>query len=138
MSATELLEKIDPKTVPKVPFQDKIIYARIEEIYDGDTVKIIVLFGETPVKLSLRILGIDTPEIKGQCASELALALRAKEFTQSFLKGGHVEIRQTGIDKYGRVLATIRRGDQDLGDALIAEGLARPWRGTREQWCNAK
>ena len=59
MSATELLEKIDPKTVPKVPFQDKIIYARIEEIYDGDTVKIIVLFGETPVKLSLRILGID-------------------------------------------------------------------------------
>jgi hypothetical protein len=38
MSATDLLEKIDPKTVPKVPFQDKIIHARIEEIYDGDTV----------------------------------------------------------------------------------------------------
>jgi hypothetical protein len=59
MSTTVLLEKIDPKTVPKVPFQDKIIYARIEEIYDGDTVKIIVLFGETPVRFSLRILGID-------------------------------------------------------------------------------
>ena len=59
MSATDLLEKINPKTVSKVPFQDKIIYARIEEIYDGDTIKIIVLFGETPVKLSLRILGID-------------------------------------------------------------------------------
>jgi endonuclease YncB( thermonuclease family) len=64
MSATELLERIDPKTVPKVPFQDKIIYARIEEIYDGDTVKIIILFGDIPVRFSLRILGIDTPEIK--------------------------------------------------------------------------
>ena len=95
--------------------------------YDGDT------FNAT-----FRIANIDTPEIKGQCASERALALRAKEFTQTFLKGGHVEIHQTGIDKYGRILATIRRGDQDLGDALIAEGLARPWRGKREQWCNAK
>ena len=64
MNQIDFLERIDPKTVPKVPFQDKIIYARIEEIYDGDTVKIIVLFGETPVKLSLRILGIETPEIK--------------------------------------------------------------------------
>lgn len=59
MSVTDLLERIDPKMVPKVPFQDKIIYARIEEIYDGDTVKIIVLFGDFPVKFSLRILGID-------------------------------------------------------------------------------
>jgi len=59
MSTTDLLERIDPKTIPKVPFQDKIIYARIEEIYDGDTVKIIVLFSDVAVKLSLRILGID-------------------------------------------------------------------------------
>jgi hypothetical protein len=59
MSSTDLLEKIDSKTIPKVPFQDKIIYARIEEIYDGDTVKIIVLFGDFPVRFSLRILGID-------------------------------------------------------------------------------
>jgi hypothetical protein len=59
MNSREFLERIDPKKVPKVPFQDKIIYTRIEEIYDGDTVKIIVLFGETPVKLSLWILGVD-------------------------------------------------------------------------------
>lgn len=59
MNPIDILERIDPKTVPKVPFQDKIILARIEEIYDGDTVKIIVLFGDVLVKLSLRILGID-------------------------------------------------------------------------------
>jgi hypothetical protein len=33
------LERIDPKTVPKVPFHNQIIYAKIEEVYDGDTVK---------------------------------------------------------------------------------------------------
>ena len=59
MNPIELLDRIDPKTIPKVPFQDKIIFAQIEEIYDGDTVKIIVLFGDVAVKLSLRILGID-------------------------------------------------------------------------------
>ena len=59
MSVIDLLERIDPKTVPKVYFQDKIIYALIEEIYDGDTVKIIILLGDVSVNLSLRILGID-------------------------------------------------------------------------------
>jgi len=59
MSASVLLERIKPKTVPKVPFQDKIIFARIEDIYDGDTVKIIILFSDMPVRFSLRILGID-------------------------------------------------------------------------------
>jgi hypothetical protein len=37
MNLIEILEKIDPKKVPKVPFQHKIIYAKIEEIYDGYT-----------------------------------------------------------------------------------------------------
>ena len=58
------LESINPKMVPKVPFQNEFKHARIEEIYDGDTVKIIILFGDVPVRFSLRILGIDTPEIK--------------------------------------------------------------------------
>jgi micrococcal nuclease len=26
---------------------------------------------------------------------------------------------------------------RDLGETLIAEGVARPWRGRREPWCDA-
>jgi len=92
--------------------------------YDGDT-----------LRATFRIANIDTPEIKGACDSERKLALRAKNFTSEWLSKGAVTIKQTGLDKYGRVLALITRNGDDLGLALIEAGLARPWTGRREKWC---
>ena len=92
--------------------------------YDGDT-----------FRATFRIANIDTPEIKGECDAERELAQRAKVFTERFLAQGNIMIRQSGIDRYGRVLAVVSREGYDLGEALIAEGLARPWKGKREQWC---
>ena len=92
--------------------------------YDGDT-----------FRATFRIANIDTPEIKGECDAERELAQRAKVFTERFLAQGNIVIRQSGIDRYGRVLAVVSREGYDLGEALIAEGLARPWKGKREQWC---
>ena len=86
----------------------------------------------------VRISNIDTPEIKGACAYERDLAQRAKAFTGEWLSKGNVVIRQDakrGTDRYGRMLARVERGGKDLGEALIAAGLARPWRGKREPWC---
>ena len=86
MNELERLESIDPKTVSKVPFQNEFKNARIEEIYDGDTVKIIVLFGDVPVRFSLRILGIDTPEIKqgeGRLPEERQAAIKVRDYMRS-------------------------------------------------------
>jgi micrococcal nuclease len=92
--------------------------------YDGDT-----------LRATFRIENIDTPEIKGACDAERKLAVRAKEFTAAWLAKGKVTIQQTGVDKYGRVLARVERAGEDLGEALIGAGLARPWKGRREKWC---
>ena len=92
--------------------------------YDGDT-----------LRATFRLENIDTPEIKGACDAEKKLALRAKDFTKAWLAKGKVTIQQTGIDKYGRVLARVDRNGEDLGEALIKAGLARPWKGRRERWC---
>lgn len=92
--------------------------------YDGDT-----------LRATFRLDNIDTPEIKGACEAEKKLALRAKNFTKDWLAKGKVTIQQTGIDKYGRVLARVDRSGEDLGEALIKAGLARPWKGRRERWC---
>ncbi len=92
--------------------------------YDGDT-----------LRATFRLDNIDTPEIKGACEAEKKLALRAKNFTKGWLAKGKVTIQQTGIDKYGRVLARVDRSGEDLGEALIKAGLARPWKGRRERWC---
>lgn len=97
---------------------------RVFANYDGDT-----------LRATFRLENIDTPEIKGACDAEKKLALRAKDFTKAWLAKGKVTIQQTGIDKYGRVLARVDRNGEDLGEALIKAGLARPWKGRRERWC---
>ncbi len=138
MSATDLLERIDPKTVPKVPFQDKIIYARIEEIYDGDTVKIIVLFGDTPVRFSLRILGIDTPEIKhaeGRLPEENKAAIKVRDYMRSLFPKSIAKICIRDWDKYGgRVLGELfLETGENVAEILIHGGWARPYHGEKKK-----
>jgi endonuclease YncB( thermonuclease family) len=92
--------------------------------YDGDT-----------LRATFRIANIDAPEIKGQCDDERRLAIKAREFTRVWLAKGRVTIKQTGVDRYGRILALVERNGEDLGKALIAARLARPWVGRRQPWC---
>lgn len=66
--------------------------------YDGDT-----------TRATFRIANIDAPELGGKCAAEKHLAIKARDFTRAWLSRGNVVIRQTGIDRYGRVLATIEQ-----------------------------
>ncbi len=55
--------------------------------YDGDTCYIIYeSLPESLQKMSIRVLGIDTPEIKGKCDKEKELALEAREFANSVFK----------------------------------------------------
>lgn len=61
-----------------------------------------------------------------EATKRLAAILSSHEFT----------IEPSGKDRYGRVLARFRIGDTAAGDMLIAEGLARRWRGRREDWCS--
>jgi len=138
MSTTDLLERIDPKTVPKVPFQDKIIFARIEEIYDGDTVKIIVLFGEIPVRFSLRILGIDTPEIKhgeGRLPEEHTAAVKVRDYMRSLFPKNIAKICIRDWDKYGgRVLGELfLETGENVAEILIQGGWARPYHGEKKK-----
>lgn len=93
--------------------------------YDGDT-----------VTATYRLAGVDTPELRGACEREKRLAMEARDFTRAWLSDWRgVTVETQGLDKYGRVLATMRRGGADLGDALVAAGLARRWTGRREGWC---
>ncbi|MFN3321791.1 MAG: thermonuclease family protein, partial [Allorhizobium sp.] len=39
------------------------------------------------------------------------------------------------MDRYGRKLRTVTRGEQSIGEMLVAEGLARRWNEARRDWC---
>ena len=86
----------------------------------------------------VRIPNADAPELfSPQCDEERALAERATAFTRAWLAKGPVELvaYERERDRYNRRLAYIRRGAEDLGEALVAAGLARVWSGRREGWC---
>lgn len=100
-------------------------------IVDGDT---IWLDGE-----NLRMEGYDTPEpYTAICggATEVALAKRASARLHELLNANAFTVVTGGIDGTGeRTLATIRIAGRDVGDILIAEGLARRWPDGDEWWC---
>ncbi|WP_292113666.1 thermonuclease family protein [Mesorhizobium sp.] len=102
---------------------------------DGDTVII--------DRHHIRIANIDAPEIhQYKCETELRLGLLAKRRMAELLEEGPIVVHQGDptsgrrIDRYGRMLATIEIGGEDVGEILIAEGLARRWTGRRRTWCH--
>ena len=138
MNEIERLESIDPKTVAKVPFQNKIINARIEEIYDGDTVKIIILFGDIPIKLALRILGIDTPEIKqgdSRLPEEHLAGVKVRDYIRTLFPNNIAKIRICDWDKYGgRVLGDLfLPTGENVSEILMNGGWARKYQGEKKK-----
>lgn len=114
----------------------------ITRVIDGDTVEIAVDFLPQPLppKLSVRVIGIDTPEKapRAQCDAEAAKAQAASKFTkQAVANATEIDIDLLKWDKYGgRVLADVYLDNQSLAEMLIAAGLARPYKGDAKQsWC---
>jgi micrococcal nuclease len=111
----------------------------IHGCYDGDTCTISIpglpsVFGD---KLGLRLVGIDTPEMKGRCDEERALAKQAKAFLNARLESAQdISVEFVARDKYFRVLALILVDGLDVADAMVEAGLARNYDGTTKTgWC---
>jgi endonuclease YncB( thermonuclease family) len=100
--------------------------------HDGDTIKV-KSWGLNPFKVwTIRILGVQCPEIVNPLFAEskdMPFGIEATDFTTDFCKGKWVSIiRDTNtdnqVDKYGRELAFIEVDGLDLGANLILNGLA--------------
>jgi len=114
----------------------------ITRVIDGDTVEIAVDFLPAPLppKLSIRVMGIDTPEKapRAQCDAEAALARKASAFTKDAVANAkEIDVQILRWDKYGgRALADVFLDHQSLAQSLISAGLARPYKGDAKQsWC---
>lgn len=99
-------------------------------VVDGDTIK-------DKDSGYIRLLGIDTPEIKGKCKKEKDKALDAKKYLQSIIYNGKdIKIIGNKSDKYGRLLARVLVDDQDASSLMLLAGFARVYDGgKRGGWC---
>lgn len=114
------------------------VEAEVVRVIDGDTVVVRahIWLGQR-LETAVRVLGVDTPEPRGKCPEEKALAERATRFVEQRLAAGPVMLREISLGKFaGRVTARVETPDGDLSSALIDAGLARAYEGgRREPWC---
>jgi endonuclease YncB( thermonuclease family) len=94
--------------------------AVVARVIDGDTIE---LAGGQRV----RLVQIDTPEKHDECYGDEASAL-----TQRLIPAGtHVRIEQDPkldqVDRYGRKLGYVWKGDEDVNVALVRDGAAGVW-----------
>ncbi|MBB5732239.1 endonuclease YncB(thermonuclease family) [Altererythrobacter atlanticus] len=86
----------------------------------------------------IRIADINTPETsQPDCAREARLGAQATERLTQLLNRGPFTLETAGNDRdrYGRLLRVVTREGRSLGDILVEEGLAEPWKGYRGDWC---
>lgn len=103
-------------------------------VVDGDTIH---YKGET-----IRLAGFNTPEISDPaCAREKELGEQAANRLTELLNEGPFSLGRIVLgpdrDGYDRQLREVTRNGRNIGDRLIATGLAeRYWGGQRGGWCN--
>jgi len=108
--------------------------------YDGDTCRFDLpgvhpFFGEN---IPVRLAGIDTPEKRGKCQQEKALAIQARDLVRQIL--GHsdsITLKDVERGKYFRIVARVEADGQDVSGLLIQKGLAVGYDGGKKvkEWC---
>ena len=116
-----------------------VVVSEITSIYDADTFRANIeqwpdIIGK---RMSIRVLGVDAPEIRGKCKAEKTKARAAKQFTVNALRSAkQVELRNIKRGKYFRLLADVFVDGRRLADLLISAGHGRHYSGgTRGGWC---
>jgi len=115
------------------------VEADVLQVRDGDSIDVLAhVWPGHDVRVSIRLRGIDAPELKARCLREKALAIVARERLVELVGEGRVRLTRISGGKYfGRMLAQVETLDGvDVQKLLLREGLVRPYRGRkRKTWC---
>jgi len=114
-------------------------YAKCVYVYDGDTIHVVFKMPNSSEchKWVIRLMGIDTPEMKSKNVAEKAKAVQSRDFLKGKILDKVVILDCLEFDKYGRLLGNIflEGEEQSLSQQMIANGHAKAYDGgTKEGW----
>jgi endonuclease YncB( thermonuclease family) len=114
-----------PKYVPQ------ITQGRVVDVYDGDTITIVGYVKHNPelFRFSVRLNGIDCPEMRTKNPNEKLIAGFAKKYLHDIISDKVVTLEDVGLDKYGRLLAKVIFGPRDVAKELVEKNMAVPYDG---------
>lgn len=122
--------------------RERSITAKVLSVYDGDTITIGYKFRGRYWKSSLRIYGIDTPELKpirrGRTEESVLEEKKAAEKSRDYLSGRILSKLITvkfnkSNDKYGRMLGEVFLGKENLAETMKGLGYGYEYEGGKKR-----
>jgi endonuclease YncB( thermonuclease family) len=129
-----MADGIDIAWKDTVQFAFPINGGRVINVYDADTITIAskLPYDKSPLyRLSVRLQGIDSPEIKGKDVAdeEKIAAKNARDFVSNLVLNKYVRLENIASEKYGRILADVYIGEIHLNSLLLKDRYAVPYDG---------
>ena len=120
-----------------VEFTFPITGGKVIKVYDADTITIATRlpFNDSPLyRLSVRLNGIDAPEIKGKDVSdeEKEAAIIARDVVSKMILHKYVVLKNIQTEKYGRLLADVYIDNINLNEYLITHRYAVKYDGGKK------
>lgn len=134
----QLCEVMYADTKPYIP---PITTGKVIKVYDGDTITIATYIHglKQPYRFSIRLSGIDTPELRTANETEKEYAIIIRDKLSSKIMDKTVLVSNIATEKYGRILATVTLKDetQSINDWLLEKKYAVEYTGGSKQEFNA-
>jgi len=102
------------------------------KVYDGDTITVAskLPMRNSPIyRFSVRLAGIDAPEMRGKSNQEKNAAIMAQKALESIVLYKTVRLENHATEKYGRILADVYLDDLWLNKWLLDNDYAVPYSG---------
>jgi endonuclease YncB( thermonuclease family) len=152
---TNKLAECNFQTTPAFTLENNVYFAKVIDIYDGDTVTCAFKLFDNYYKFAVRLYGIDTCELKSKnreqalrarmrlyelvtkmSSKEIDLGIARKNLRTVLENSECIVILKCGkFDKYGRLLGTLYATDnneQSFNQILVSEKLAYPYFGDKK------
>ncbi len=110
-----------------IPFVAPISGGQVIKVYDGDTITIAARlpYDNSPLyRFSVRLNGIDTPEIKGKTEDEITVAKEARDELSKLILHKNITLKDIKTEKYGRVLAEVYLDDLHINNWMLEQRFA--------------
>lgn len=130
--STEDLKRLNIKWEDTKTFVPPVQTGLVIKVYDGDTITIATKlpYPDSPLyRFSVRLYGIDCPEIKGKTPEEIQCANLARNILVNLLLHKVVTLKNISLEKYGRILADVYLDDLHINNYMIQQRVAIPYDG---------
>ena len=107
------------ETLPTFSFNRFKKKVKVIKVYDGDTIWVAMKHFNMVFKIKVRLVGIDTPEIRTKDINEKEKGLAARDFLKSIIDNKIITLDCGNFDKYGRLLGTVYYNNMNINKVMI-------------------